>query len=327
MYGKYNGRRIVSCNELDADFIVKFPFNECENINGNEHFFMYMAYQCGINTSISAYIPAYSNFEDLENPSGYFISEKFTTNESELIHFIDLLKEPSVKNTSLANFLDLFKKTQLFGSDEHKNSESEILKQFYYSNLIGNYDLHARNIAVLRDNLGYYIAPAYDISCTQYADSSTKSAIAVNGKNKDVEPIDIYSDFERYSSLESYEIASIMAEINENVRAFLPQIKNSFMSEEEIDFIYSYIDNKIILAERDVKYLQETLKHDEVYVSYLKSMIQSFGSSPDITLKKMEDAIKNGDKDILKKIECTMLQNKEKKSKENIPCPTMLKFS
>ena len=63
----------------------------------------------------------------------------------------------------------------------------ELLKQYYFSYLLGNGDLHAKNVSLLQKNGSSFIelSPAYDIITTSiYKDY--KMAIKINGRDDNI---------------------------------------------------------------------------------------------------------------------------------------------
>ncbi len=66
----------------------------------------------------------------------------------------------------------------------HVFTGQNLFSQLVFNWLIGNGDAHAKNFSVLESDLGWQVAPAYDLLCTRYYDVQTM-ALAVDGSNTD----------------------------------------------------------------------------------------------------------------------------------------------
>lgn len=227
--GKYN------------EFIAKSSISEDEDLIANEHFFIWLSSACDIDTSEAVLLI------DSNTNAKILLSKIFIKDDEVLIHFVNTLKKEDKQDITIGKFLSAIGEKQRF-VDDRISMETDILKQLYFSNLVGNYDFHSRNIALLQSPTETVVAPSYDVSCTKYYDNSTRSAIKVNGKIKDVTPDDILSDFIEFSMLSREKILSVFVEINNDVKENIKQIEASHMDREEIDFIKEYIDEKLSIA-------------------------------------------------------------------------------
>ena len=222
--------RFVESDVEDSEYILKFPTEEYDVINENEHFFLWLSSACGIDTSSSALIKSKFGF--------FLLSKRFDDAKTKVIHLVDLLEKEQRKSINIEILLDIIKDSK---------SQKEFLKQIIFSNIIGNYDLHAKNIAILHNNKtnSIQLAPAYDIVCTQYFDDFTRSPINVNGKSRDVEIDDIISDFSKYSLINHNEVVSISSDILSSIEKDIPEIDVSFMCCAQNEFVSNFVKERV----------------------------------------------------------------------------------
>lgn len=175
-------KKIIQSNQSHSNYILKYSLDELESFSENEHFFLWLAQECNLNVSENLLIKHENSF--------MLLSKRFDIS-TKLIHLSDLFKKGERTQITLEKIYSLVDglNQNIISKEDIKK---EIFKQFLFSNTIGNYDLHSNNIAFLINKDGSLnIAPAYDIVCTQARDDSTRSAIKVNNKSKDVEASDI----------------------------------------------------------------------------------------------------------------------------------------
>lgn len=270
-YVKYNPnlKALTEASREDFEYILKFSLGIPSGAE-NEHFFLWLSKQCDIKTS-NAYIikdeviidgTSYDNF--------MLLSENFLTEETNILHLKDILEsEERKKGVKLPRIYAIIDELSNLTNEKKEDIKLEVFKQVLYSNTIGNYDLNYGNMAFLT-NSNYKvidIAPAYDLTSTYLFDSSTKSNIIINGKNKDVTAEDIINDTLPYINKELlYDtVANITFKINDN----FDEIKNSYMQDANAlkDIIYA----------KDGLYIEDDNKDDEITLMYkhIKNKIHS----------------------------------------------------
>lgn len=174
----------INIARQDAKYILKLNPANKPNLVENEHYCMELARKCGIETAKtklvkdkdSNYGLLVTRFDRTWNPK----EEKFLMHHQEdACQFLN--KYPAEKYRISIN--DIVK-----GIEKHvpaaKVAILKLLQLYAFSYLIGNGDLHAKNVSLLikSDSQFPELSPAYDLICT-YIYGDHKMAIKLDGRD------------------------------------------------------------------------------------------------------------------------------------------------
>lgn len=162
------------------EFIVKFNPEKVPFAVENEFFFLGLARECGLETS---------SFELLTDKYGVHALrllrwDRVGSNGNSIrlaaedgAQVLDLTPDEKYSPDFLEMAGVMAELTQA-----HVFTGQNLFSQLVFNWLIGNGDAHAKNFSVLESDLGWQVAPAYDLLCTRYYDDQTM-ALAVDGSN------------------------------------------------------------------------------------------------------------------------------------------------
>ncbi len=256
MFVKYNHEldALEESNSADFEYLLKFSHDIVLSHSENEHFFLWLSKQCDIKTA--------NTFLIKENEDYLLLSQRFTNEDTNIIHLKDILSSDERKGVTLPRIYEILDNLDYLSEDKKEDIKLGFFKQVLFSNSVGNYDLNYGNIGFLGDkNLKICdIAPAYDITSTYIFDSFKKSNIIVNSKNLDVTARDIIQDslpfIDNKKLLDA--VANITFKLNDNFKeiknSYIPQI-NDLKNLQEIDIL-------------NETYVEDELKDNDMVLTY-----------------------------------------------------------
>lgn len=246
-------------NALYGDIIVKSHESQYKinkKINANEHFFTYLAAQCGIETTRQLICSAEDDY--------LLLSERFDKNHK-IIHLSDFLKLENYFDFKLIDFTQ-----KIDGVDNSFEIKEALSKQIFFNLVIGNLDSHANNFSLLEDKNGLLsVSPMYDICHTdgllkQFNIINTKNIITISGKNKNISVDDIMNDLnvtENEKSILTKNFKDIALGINEHLK----DIAGSFIDKQQQNFIVENINTRLFVYLKELG-LPELQKEDEICI-------------------------------------------------------------
>ncbi len=262
MFVKHNKETglLEQSNNRDFEYLLKFSHDIVSSHSENEHFFIWLSQQCDIKTSNAFLIKENPNDDNCDK--FILLSEKFTNEDTNILHLKDILSAQERKGVTLGRIYQIIDELPNLVKDKREDIKLEIFKQVLFSNSIGNYDLNYGNMAFLT-NSDYQIidiAPAYDLTTTYIFDSYKKSNIIINSKNLDVTASDIIKDSMPYidNTVLFDTVANMTFKLNDNFKeiknSYIPQISelNGF---KEIDILSNF-------------YVEDELKDTDMILTY-----------------------------------------------------------
>ncbi|MBL8911510.1 MAG: HipA domain-containing protein [Archangium sp.] len=175
-------------------WILKLNPPERERLVENEHFFMNMAGECGLN------VPRTHLVHDKSGAPGLLVERFdrirkngrwFGVRQEDGCQLVD--RFPADKYRIKTS--DLFEALEICVAPIA--SRAAFLEQLAFSYLIGNGDLHAKNVSVTAANGLLQLSPAYDVLCTRpYRDQSL--ALEIEGRKDNLKRRDLLALGERY---------------------------------------------------------------------------------------------------------------------------------
>ncbi len=187
MGGSSGGTRPkILLSDKGKEWIVKFPAKEDPSICGKrEYDYSVCARNCGIIMSESELVPS-------SICEGYFKTERFDRNNGEKIFMITIAGIMEADFRAPSFDYEAYMKLVRILTKDNKEDLEQLYRIMCFNVLTHNRDDHSKNFSFLyTDELGYRLAPAYDLtySNTYWGEHTT----SVNGKGKDISKEDICS--------------------------------------------------------------------------------------------------------------------------------------
>lgn len=227
-------------------FILKPTHPNITDFPANEALCMELARRCGVSTAVSGLI------RDASGQLNY-ITRRFDRT------LISKEKRTwTVERHSMEDFGQISGKLE--GTDRYDvpadhigmilhqfrspvSSREQLFRQVYFSFLIGNYDLHARNLAVLTD-AGVRLAPAFDLTSCYLIDGPqhASSAIFVNQKKASLRKVD-FVEFGDSCGMSEEATLKIMGDMNSSLNNNL-YIADRFMRPGTEKILLGYLKER-----------------------------------------------------------------------------------
>ena len=166
-------------------YILKLNPKSHENLVENEFYVMKLAFLCGLNTAKVKLV------KDRDKNLGLLVTrfdKEFVENRFISHHQEDgcqiLDRYPADKYRISLN--EIAKKILVLASAPQKNILS-LLQLYCFSYLVGNGDLHAKNISLIQKHYSSFVelTPIYDLICT-YIYGDRKMAIKIDGRDDNI---------------------------------------------------------------------------------------------------------------------------------------------
>lgn len=227
----------------DKSYIIKLNSQDHTNLVENEYYSMLLAAKCGIKTAKNKIV------KDKNGNKGLLV-ERFDREYQEnklLMHHQEdgcqiLDKYPSEKyRISLNQIADKI----MVLSTVAPITILELLKQYCFSYLLGNGDLHAKNVSLLQKNGSSFIelSPAYDIITTSiYKDY--KMAIKINGRDDNIK-LKTILDFGLHYGIPEKATRLMISKLIANFEKNLKLLGNIPMPVKTLDKQYNLMQKRI----------------------------------------------------------------------------------
>jgi serine/threonine-protein kinase HipA len=177
---------------LYGDYILKPPSEFYPQLPEVEHLTMYLAKICGLQTVPHSLVRT-------QDGTLCYITKRIDRTKKQKLHMLDMCQI-----------------TERLTEDKYKGSHEQVAKAIlkYSANplldvtnffelvlfcyLTGNADMHLKNFSLIEDNMGYVLAPAYDLVATTLVNpaDTEELALTVNGKKKKLKYADFLSMYE-----------------------------------------------------------------------------------------------------------------------------------
>lgn len=222
----------------NQNYILKLNPRDKNSLVENEHAIMDLAKKCGLVVAKTKII------HDRDLNKGLLV-ERFDCDKNLRFHVEDgcqfLNKYPSEKyRLSLREVADAI-------FNYSKSSQVQILnllKLYLFSYLIGNGDLHAKNISLIEKNNDLTLSPGYDILST-YPYGDFKMALKINGRDDNITPQDFINFGKMYQIPEKVTNKMINMMIKKLKRYYLNSFEKIPFSEKEKKLFLSCVKKRI----------------------------------------------------------------------------------
>lgn len=233
----------ISLKNRPKQYLLKLGTPEHPHLIENEHFFMQVAADCGIRVAATSIV------HDRDNKAGLLV-ERF-----------DRRFDPAAKSTRRLHQEDACQFLDRYPQDKYRVSMREIceavsrlsstplldirgiLEMYVFSYLIGNGDLHAKNISLLRtfQSGEVELSPAYDLLSTlPYGDR--KMALRMNGRDDEFTKKDFIAFGEMFGVRERA-VRSMIDKLATRISTWIPRLDDAgFQSKKARDIAKTFQD-------------------------------------------------------------------------------------
>lgn len=190
--------------QKNSKYILKLNPKDKPNLVENEHFCMELAQKCGLNVAKTKLV------KDKDENYGLLVTRFDRTWNTEKKRFLMHHQEDACQflNRYPADKYRLSLKEVVQGIEKHvpaaKVAILNVLQLYAFSYLIGNGDLHAKNISLqIRSGTSFAVlSPAYDLICT-YVYGDHKMALKLDGRDDNIKRKNLLEFGQRFGVLEN----------------------------------------------------------------------------------------------------------------------------
>ncbi|WP_117884129.1 HipA domain-containing protein [Aureibaculum luteum] len=217
--------RLTIVGALGGNYIFKPPSNDYSEMPANEHLTMRIAESFGIQTVPSSLIR-------LQSGELSYITKRIDRREGgEKKHMLDMFQ--------ITEAFDKYKSSsEKIGKALGNYSSNTLLDKLFFfeltlfSFLTGNNDMHLKNFSMIETDIGWSLAPAYDLLNATIVNPEDKEemALTLNGRKNKLEKIDFKALGDNLN-LTSKQIEGVFGRFYKLKSEGLKWIKNSFLSE------------------------------------------------------------------------------------------------
>jgi len=217
-------QRLTVVGALGGNYILKPPNHNYPEMPENEHLTMLMAKAFGIHTVPSSLIR-------LKSKELSYITKRIDrTLTGQKIHMIDMFQ--------ITEAFDKYKSSmEKIGKAINKYASNTLLDELFFfeltvfSFLTGNNDMHLKNFSLIKTNIGWSLAPAYDLLNVTIVNPEDKEelALTLSGKKKNLKK-EHFVNFGKELGLNTKQINGVFQRFGKNKPKAIDLIERSFLS-------------------------------------------------------------------------------------------------
>lgn len=221
---KTKNQRLTIVGALGGNYILKPPNRNFSEMPENEHLTMLIAKLFGINT-----VP--SSLVRLKSRELSYITKRIDrTPTGQKIHMIDMFQ--------ITEAFDKYKSSmEKIGKALDKYTTNTLLDKLFFfeltifSFLTGNNDMHLKNFSLIKTNIGWSLAPAYDLLNVAIVnpDDNEELALTLIGKKKNLKK-EHFVNFGIGLGLNTKQINTVFKRFDNNKPKAIDLIEKSFLS-------------------------------------------------------------------------------------------------
>lgn len=218
--------RLTVVGALGGNYIFKPPSEEYSELPANEHVTMRLAEVYGINVVPSA-------LTKLQSGELAYITKRIDrTEDGGKVHMIDMFQ--------ITEAFDKYRSSsERVGKALGAYSSNTLLDKLFYFELVvfsyltGNNDMHLKNFSMIKSDLGWTLAPAYDLLNVTIANpaDTDESALTLEGKRKKLKREHFVSLGVRMG-LTSKQVDAVFKRFAKHQSKAVEWIDRSFLSDE-----------------------------------------------------------------------------------------------
>lgn len=224
--GMDKNKRLTIVGALGGNYILKPPNHNFREMPENEHLTMLIANAFGINTVPSSLIR-------LKSKELSYITKRIDrTPTGQKIHMIDMFQ--------IIEAFDKYKGSmEKIGKALDKYATNTLLDKLFFfeltifSFLTGNNDMHLKNFSLIKTNIGWSLAPAYDLLNVTIVNPDDKEelALTLSGKKRNLKK-EHFVNFGKGLGLNPKQINIVFKRFEKNKPKAIDLIKKSFLSKK-----------------------------------------------------------------------------------------------
>jgi serine/threonine-protein kinase HipA len=220
------GTRLTVVGALGGNYILKPPSKKFPEMPQNEHVTMRIAEAYNIKVVPSSLIRLASG------ELSYITKRVDRTGNGEKIHMLDMFQ--------VTEAFDKYKSSmEKVGKALHSYSENTLLDKIFYFELslfcflTGNNDMHLKNFSMIKSNIGWGLAPAYDLLNVSILlpEDKEELALTLEGKKKKLKK-ENFINLGKGLDLTDKQIENAFKRMAKNKPNALEWINKSFLSVE-----------------------------------------------------------------------------------------------
>lgn len=221
-----SGTRLTVVGALGGNYIFKPPSKKYPEMPQNEHVTMRIAEAFNIQVVPSSLIRLASG------ELSYITKRVDRTGNGEKIHMLDMFQ--------ITEAFDKYKSSmEKIGKALHSYSENTLLDKIFYFELslfcflTGNNDMHLKNFSMIKSNIGWVLAPAYDLLNVSILlpEDKEELALTLEGKKKKLKK-ENFINLGKGLELTDKQIENAFKRMAKNKPNALEWINKSFLSDE-----------------------------------------------------------------------------------------------
>lgn len=217
--------------ERGGRYILKPQVPDYKHLPENEDLTMRLAALVNINTPVHGLI--YSKDETLT----YFIKRFDRRGQKEKLHIEDFAQlsnesRDTKYESSMEKVAEVIEQHCTFPAIE----KVKLFKRTLFSFLIGNEDMHLKNLSLIVDEDRIRLSPAYDLvnTTTVLAKPREELALPVNGKKRNLTRNDLFRSFAKeHLGISGTALADVEGEFRQSIPQWELLIKRSFLPNSE----------------------------------------------------------------------------------------------
>jgi serine/threonine-protein kinase HipA len=183
---QHDGRLTIPAHGMGGDWIVKLPSQRFQYNPENEFSMLTLAREIGIDVPDIKLVEA-STIENLPNVAKtadkIFIIKRFDRTATTRVHMEDFAQVYNVYPHEKYERVSYNNITNMLASTLGEDVAYEFIKRLFFNILIGNDDMHLKNISLIYPNAKTaQLSPAYDYVATHVFLDDGKIALSMNGE-------------------------------------------------------------------------------------------------------------------------------------------------
>lgn len=229
-----------------GNFILKPPPKGCNFMPADEHLIMRLARQLGIKTAECSLIP-------LATGEICYLTKRFDRvfEKNSLKHRLPMEDFGQIfdRNVDTQKYKE---STEQVGRWLRENATIpgadviRLIEQTYFSYLMGNNDMHLKNLAISTHNDRITLTPAYDLVSTQLIDPDINEEVTlpINGRKNKIRREDWF-ELARYLGASQKAMENLFLKYEQNFSKIKETIKRSFLPEMKAEELILFAQKKI----------------------------------------------------------------------------------
>ena len=241
--GNQKETRLTIVGALGGNYIFKPPNPDFKEMPENEHITIRLAEAFGIKTVPSSLIRLNSG------ELGYITKRIDRNKNGGKIHMLDMFQITEAYDKYRSS-MERVGKAVLAHSANTLLDALSLFELTVFSYLTGNNDMHLKNFSMLKTDIGWVMAPAYDLLNVAIVnpDDTEELALTLQGKKKKFSK-EHFMNFGKGLGLDQTQIRNVFNRFKKKKKEVKKLLESSFLSEEMKDKYLQVVFNKYKILE------------------------------------------------------------------------------